>query len=130
MQIVRNCEELANILMENQIKLVSNGTDNHLILVDLTPFGVGLGKKIAVALEKAGICVNANSIPKDPSTPFRPSGIRLGTPILTTRGMKESEMRIVGNWISQIIKDSENLELQKTISKQVKELCSNFPVYC
>ncbi len=128
-QIVRNSKELAKTLMENNIKLVSNGTDNHLILIDLTPFGIGLGKKVAVALENAGICTNANSIPRDPSTPFRPSGIRIGTPILTTRGMKEPEMRLVGNWMSQVIKEPENEELQKTINKQIKELCSKFPVY-
>ncbi len=128
-QIVKNARELAKTLMDNNIKLVSNGTDTHLILVDLTPFGIGLGKEAAIALENAGICLNANSIPKEPSTPFRPSGIRLGTPILTTRGMKESEMKIIGDWISQIIKDKENQELQKEINKKIKELCAKFPVY-
>ncbi len=128
-QIVRNAKTLAQTLMDNQIKLVSNGTDTHLILIDLTPFGVGLGKPIAVALEKAGICVNANSIPKDPSTPFRPSGIRLGTPILTTRGMKQPEMELIGQWISQIIKTPEDEDLQKSINHKVKKLCSEFLVY-
>jgi glycine hydroxymethyltransferase len=128
-QIVKNCKELAQTLMNNNIKLVSNGTDNHLLLIDLTSFGIGLGKPIAVALEKAGICVNANSIPKDPSTPFKPSGIRLGTPILTTRGMKEQEMKLVGNWISQIIKNHEDEALLLDINEQVKQLCSKFPVY-
>lgn len=128
-QIVKNAKALAESLMENGIKLVSNGTDTHLILVDLTPFGIGLGKNIAVALENSGICLNANSIPKDPSTPFSPSGIRLGTPILTTRGMKETEMKQIGIWISQIIKDYNNQGLQKEIAKKTKHLCSLFPVY-
>jgi len=128
-QIVKNAKALAQNLIENNIKLVSNGTDTHLLLIDLTPFGIGLGKYIAVALENAGICTNANSIPKDPSTPFKPSGIRLGTPILTTRGMKEEEMKQVGIWISQIIKDYQNIELQKNIREEIKKLCARFPVY-
>ena len=128
-QIVKNAKTLAQSLMENGLRLVSNGTDTHLILVDLTPFGIGLGKDIAVSLENAGICLNANSIPKDPSTPFKPSGIRLGTPILTTRGMKEQEMKQVGIWIADIIKDYNNQELQKEIKEKIKHLCAKFPVY-
>ncbi len=128
-QVVKNARALAQSLIENNIKLVSGGTDTHLILVDLTPFGIGLGKDIAIALENAGICLNANSIPKDPSTPFKPSGIRLGTPILTTRGMKENEMKQIGIWISQIIKDYNNAELQKQIKEDIKKLCARFPVY-
>jgi len=128
-QVVRNAKALAEGLMGNGIKLVSNGTDTHLILVDLLPFGIGLGKEIAVSLERAGICCNANSIPADPSTPFKPSGIRLGTPILTTRGMKEEEMRQVGKWISQIIFDKNNSMLQNEIKMKVRELCGRFMVY-
>ena len=128
-QIVKNAKTLAQTLMENNIKLVSGGTDTHLLLVDLTPFGVGLGKDIAVALENAGVCLNANSIPKDPSTPFKPSGIRLGTPILTTRGMKEQEMKIIGKYIADVIKDYNNIELQKNIREEIKKLCAKFPVY-
>jgi len=128
-QIVKNARSLAESLIENNIKLVSNGTDTHLILVDLTPFGIGLGKDIAVALENAGVCLNANSIPKDPSTPFKPSGIRLGTPILTTRGMKEKEMKQVGKYIADIIKDYNNIELQNKIKQEIKKLCAEFPVY-
>lgn len=128
-QIIRNAKELAQTLMNNNIKLVTNGTDNHLILIDLLNLGVGIGKEVAVALENANICTNANSIPFDPSTPFKPSGLRIGTPILTTRGMKEQEMQQVGQWISDIIKDRNNLELQQQIKNKVKELCSKFPVY-
>ena len=128
-QIVRNAKALANSLMENNIKLVTNGTDNHLILIDLRPQGIGLGKPIAKSLEKAGICTNCNTVPYDPSTPFKPSGVRIGTPILTTRGMKEHEMHILGDWMARIIKDPDNKELQNKIKLQVKELCAEFPVY-
>jgi glycine hydroxymethyltransferase len=128
-QIIKNAKELANTLMLNNIKLITNGTDNHLILIDLLPLGIGMGKEIAVALENANICCNANSIPFDPSTPFKPSGLRIGTPILTTRGMKEPEMQQVGQWIAEIIKDKNNLELQQQIKLKVKDLCSKFPVY-
>jgi len=128
-QIIKNAKALANSLMENDIKLVTNGTDNHLILIDLRPLGIGLGKPIAKSLEKAGICTNCNTVPYDPSTPFKPSGIRIGTPILTTRGMKEQEMNLLGDWMSKVIKDPDNRDLQKNISNQVKALCAEFPVY-
>ncbi len=128
-QIVKNAKALAESLMENGIKLFTNGTDNHLILVDLQPFGQGLGKDVAIALEEAGICLNANSIPYDPSPPMKPSGIRLGTPILTTRGMKESEMKEIGKWMSQVIKDRTNSSLKAKIKQEVKTLCDQFPVY-
>jgi glycine hydroxymethyltransferase len=128
-QIVRNAKALAQTLMENEIKLVTNGTDNHLILIDLRKFGIGLGKPIAKSLEKAGICTNCNTVPFDPSTPFKPSGIRIGTPILTTREMKEHEMHLLGDWMAKIIKDPDNKDLHKTINNQVKALCADFPVY-
>ena len=91
--------------MGRGIKLVSDGTDNHLVLIDLikTLGEPGLGKAVAVALDNAGIVVNANTIPFDPSTPFKPSGIRLGVPCLTTMGMKGDEMIKVGNWIADVI---------------------------
>jgi len=126
-QIVKNAQVLAQTLMTQGIKLVSNGTDNHLILIDLRPFGLGLGKPVAVALENTGMCCNANTVPYDASTPFKPSGVRLGTPTLTTRGMKEPEMKIIGEWIAQILKDRENKKLQKRIKAEVKALCKKFP---
>lgn len=128
-QIVKNARTLANTLKSEGIKLVSGGTDNHLILIDLLSLGVGLGREVAVALEDAGICCNANSIPYDPSTPFKPSGLRLGTPILTTRGMKEEEMASVGKWIADVIKDRDNIDLRKNIRSKVKELCDRFKFY-
>nr|AIA16085.1 Serine hydroxymethyltransferase [uncultured bacterium] len=128
-QIVLNAKALAATLMHEGIKLVTNGTDNHLLLIDLRSFGIGLGKDVAVALERGGICCNANTVPYDPSTPFKPSGLRLGTPILTTRGMKEHEMQRVGQWMAAIIKDHTNAGLQETTRKQVEALCKQFPVY-
>ena len=128
-QIVKNAKQLASTLMENGIKLVTDGTDNHLILIDLRPFGLGLGKQVAISLEQAGICTNCNTVPYDLSTPFKPSGVRIGTPILTTRGMKESEMKTVGEWMSKVIKDRDNISLHQRIKEEVKELCKQFPVY-
>jgi len=129
LRVVRNAKALAASLIDNGLKLVSGGTDNHLILVDLLPFGIGLGKEVAVALEEAGICCNANSIPEDPSTPFKPSGIRLGTPILTTRGMGEMEMRQIGRWIAEIVGDRGNERLRWDVLEGVRGLCGRFPVY-
>ena len=128
-QIVKNAKVLAETLMENGIKLVTDGTDNHLILIDLRPQGIGLGKAAAVALEEAGIVTNCNTVPYDPSTPFKPSGVRIGTPALTTRGMKESEMKDVGLWMAEVIKDMNNVSLKEKIKGEVNELCKEFPVY-
>ena len=128
-QIVKNAKVLAKTLIDNNVKLVSGGTDNHLILIDLTSKAIGIGKPVAVALENAGICTNMNTIPYDPSTPFKPSGLRIGTPILTSRGMKEPEMKIIGEWMASIINDYENEKLQSKIKTEVKELCKKFPFY-
>jgi len=128
-QVVRNAQTLAGSLMENGIKLVTDGTDNHLILIDLRPMGVALGKQAAVALEEAGMCTNCNTVPYDPSTAFKPSGVRIGTPALTTQGMKESEMRQIGGWMAQVLKDGDNADLKAKIKEEVRELCSQFPIY-
>jgi len=136
-QIVKNAKALAESLMANGIELVSGGTDNHLLLIDLIKTKsvgkMGMGKEAAVALEEGGIVTNANTIPFDPSTPFRPSGVRLGTPILTTRGMKESEMKSVGEWIAKIINtldDGQNgIAIRQKIKEDVKELCGKFVFY-
>ncbi len=132
-QIVKNAKALAEKLMSENIKLVSNGTDTHLILVDLiktrSVAKIGVGKEIAVALEKAGIVVNANTIPFDPSTPFKPSGLRLGTPILTTRGMKEQEMQEIGKYMGDIIKNHKDEDLIKKTKSKVLDLCNRFVYY-
>ncbi len=132
-QIVKNAKALAEKLMSEGIKLVSDGTDTHLMLIDLintkSIAKMGLGKEGAVALEEAGIITNANTIPYDPSTPFRPSGIRLGTPILTTRGMKESEMQAVGEYIAQVLNNLSDTSVRARIKEKVKALCDQFAFY-
>jgi glycine hydroxymethyltransferase len=126
--ITENAKALAGELTSRGIKLVTGGTDNHMILINLLPFGIGLGKPAAVALENAGIVTNANTIPYDPSSPFKPSGIRIGTPAVTTRGMKMKEMAKIGNWVASIIEEPNNRELQKNIKQKVEQLCTEFPI--
>ncbi|MDD5145024.1 MAG: serine hydroxymethyltransferase [Candidatus Pacebacteria bacterium] len=151
-QIVKNARELAGSLTERGVKIVSNGTDNHMIVIDLTPDGPGRGVFLQDALDEAGITVNKNTIPQDPSSPFYPSGVRLGTPAITTRGMKEEEMRTIGDWISQIVSEIKKYRLPELkeekadyiknfkdeirqnkligeIKQKVLELCKKFPVY-
>lgn len=110
-QIVKNAKALAEESMRQGVKLVSDGTDNHMMLVDLTPYGKGLGVFLQDALDLAGITVNKNTIPEDPSSPFYPSGVRLGTPAITTRGMKEGEMIKIAVWIAQVINEIKNYQL-------------------
>jgi glycine hydroxymethyltransferase len=127
-QIVRNAKALAGSLMENGMDLVTGGTDNHMILVDLRNKNV-TGKEAELALDKAGITVNKNMIPHDPRTPFDPSGIRLGTPAVTTRGMKEKEMKRVGEMIVEVINNIKDDSVKEKIRKEVLDLCKKFPVY-
>jgi glycine hydroxymethyltransferase len=127
-QIVKNAKALADSLMDFGFNLVTGGTDNHLILVDLRNKNA-TGKEAESALDKAGITVNKNMIPFDPRTPFDPSGIRLGTPTLTTRGMKESEMKTVGELISKAVDNFKNDSELKNVRKEVREFCRDFPVY-
>lgn len=116
-QIVKNAKVLANALTKNGIKLVSGGTDNHLLLLDLTDKKVN-GAVAALALEVAGIVTNKNAIPNDPMPPFYPSGVRLGTPALTSRGMKEKEMRKVADWIAEAIDEVSGREMP--INKELR----------
>jgi len=150
-QIVKNAKALASELIKYGFNLISGGTDNHLLLIDLTNKKVN-GAVAALALEIAGIIVNKNAVPNDPMPPFYPSGIRLGTPAITTRGMKEKEMVRIAKWINEVVNDlsdqifpthkekrrefwkkfrreiMKNKKLIK-ISKEVKELCSRFPLF-
>jgi len=126
--IVKNSKVLANELLNNNIRLISGGTDNHLMLVDVKPLGLN-GKKAAEILEEAGIIVNANQIPFDKLPPTLTSGIRIGTPALTTRGMGEKEMIDIANWISQLLRQPSNKKLQKAIKVKVNKLCARFPIY-
>jgi len=126
-QVVSNTRVMAEELIKLGFKLVTGGTDNHLLLLDLRPERIE-GKSAAVALEKAGIVTNANSIPHDPAPPYRPSGIRLGTPAVTTRGLKEPEMKQIAGWIKQALAASKDDQVLKKISGQVAQLCRKFPL--
>ena len=126
--VMDNAKIMAKTLMSNGIDIVSNGTENHIILVDLRSKGI-TGKDLEKLLGTVNITVNKNSVPNDPASPFVTSGIRIGTPAVTTRGFKEKEIIQVSNWISNIINDFDNDELQKNIKEEFQNLTSNFPVY-
>ncbi len=151
-QIVKNARALAGGLESRGIKLVGGGTDNHMVLIDLLPFGKGKGAFAEDALHEAGITVNKNTVPREPSLMFYPSGVRLGTPALTTRGMKESEMTLISGFVADAIKEVMNNELPEDkdertaymkkfrdglkrngklmkIRASVRELCRKFPLY-
>jgi glycine hydroxymethyltransferase len=125
-QIVKNSNTLATALIEKGFTLITGGTDNHLMLVDLTNKGLS-GKQAAKALDKAGIVVNYNSVPFDTRKPFDPSGIRIGTPAVTSRGFKESDMIRVSTFIDRIIQDHTNEELLSKTAEEVQKMCSTFP---
>ncbi len=151
-QVVKNAQAMAKSLQDEGLTLVGNGTENHLVLVDLTPQGYGLGTQVAYAMDLAGIYANRNSIPHEPCSPFFPSGLRLGTPLVTTRGMKEVEMKQIGKWIAQVVghvkqyelpkevkernafvkefrKTVENDQVLKDIRKEVKTMAEKFPLF-
>ena len=127
-QVMDNAKTMAKTLMLNGVDIVSNGTENHIILVDLRSKGI-TGKDLERVLGTVNITVNKNSVPNDPASPFVTSGIRIGTPAATTRGFKEKEIIQVSNWISNIINDFENENLQQSIKEEVQNLTSDFPVY-
>ena len=127
-QVMDNAKIMAKTIMSNGIDIVCNGTENHIVLVDLRSKNI-TGKDLERVLGDVNITVNKNSVPNDPTSPFITSGIRIGTPAVTTRGFKEKEIIQISNWISDIIDDFENIELQKSIKEKVLNLTSNFPVY-
>jgi len=127
-QVMDNAKIMAETIMSNGVDIVCNGTENHIILVDLRSKGI-TGKDLERVLGSVNITVNKNSVPNDPASPFVTSGIRIGTPAVTTRGFKKEEVTQVSNWISDIINDFENEKLQKDIKQEVQNLTSNFPVY-
>jgi len=118
-QVVKNAKTLAASLQKEGLRLISGGTDNHLMLIDLRPFGPGRGKFIEKALEAVRISVNKSPIPNDPSPPFYPSGIRLGTPAVTSRGMKEREMRVVAGFIAGVVREFSHVALPEEKSERV-----------
>jgi len=127
-QIVTNARALAETLQAEGLRIVSGGTDTHLMLVDVFQKGI-LGSEAEAALGVAGITVNKNAIPYDVNPPLKPSGIRIGTPALTTRGMKEAEMRTIGKWIVQALDERNSPQALKRIQGQVLELAEQFPLY-
>ena len=152
MQIVKNAKAFGETLKSRGLKLVTGGTENHMLLIDLTDYGKGMGIFAQEALDAAGIVTNKNTIPMEPSTPFYPSGIRLGTPALTTRGMKEEEMQLVAGWFADVVeqikgyqmssdKDARRAELRRfreqmkdnakirEVREKVLALCERFPLY-
>jgi glycine hydroxymethyltransferase len=151
-QVVKNSQTLAENLMKGKLKIVTNGTDNHLMVVNLTPFGIGMGIFAEKALDLAGITLNKNTIPKEPSSPFYPSGIRLGSPAITSRGMKEEEMKIIAKCIVKIVNEIKSYKLPenkderssyaqksvdemknnqtiKNVREEIMQLCKKFPLY-
>ncbi|MDZ4817578.1 MAG: serine hydroxymethyltransferase [Planctomycetota bacterium] len=126
-QILDNAKELAESLMRGGARLVSGGTDNHLMLVDVTTLGT-TGKIAEVALEHCGITANKNMIPYDSRKPMDPSGVRLGTPAVTTRGMKAREMRRIAGWILEILRNPDDQAMRVRIREEVGDLCDQFPV--
>ncbi len=127
-QIVKNAQAMAEQLKNEGFRLVSGGTDNHLMLVDLTPKGV-TGKDAQEALDRAAITVNKNGIPFDTQGPMITSGIRIGTPALTTRGMKEDEMRLIASLIADVIGHINDDSKIKAVAEKVTQLCDRFPLY-
>lgn len=127
-KVRENAVILGESLLENGFDLVTGGTDNHLLLVDLTNKDI-TGKDAEIALDRAGITVNKNTVPNEKRSPFVTSGVRIGTPALTTRGMGPDEMKKISGWISQVIADHENESKLQSIKAEVEELCLSFPIY-
>jgi len=125
-QVVRNAKALAAELTARGFNLVSGGTDNHLILIDLTNKKV-IGKKAAQALDRAGIICNYNTVPFDPRKPFSPSGVRMGTPAVTSRGMGEAEMKQIGAWIDEVVAHVDDEAAIARVGTEVREFCRRFP---
>ncbi len=127
-QIIKNAKKLAETIKNRGFRIVSGGTDNHLLLIDVQSKGL-TGKDCQIALDKANITTNKNTIPFETLSPFVTSGIRVGTPAVTTRGMKESEMEVIGNFIVDVFENIDNDSKIAEIKAKVKELCASFPLY-
>lgn len=127
-QIVANAKALAEGILSAGFDLVTGGTDNHLILVDLGSKSI-TGKDAEIALDKAGITVNKNTVPNEKRSPFVTSGVRIGTPALTSRGMKENEMKLIANWIGEVLTNPSDESALSRIKGQVRDICQSFPIY-
>lgn len=126
-QLAKNAKSLAEGMLRNGFRLVSGGTDNHLMLVDVGAKGI-TGKESQIALDEAGITTNKNTIPFETRSPFQASGVRLGTPAVTTRGMKELEMAAIADMISEVLMDIKNLDAAHKVRQRVRELTARFPL--
>ena len=127
-QVLDNARAMAAIFMERGYKVVSGGTDNHLFLVDLVKNGI-TGKDAEAALGEANITVNKNAVPNDPQSPFVTSGIRIGTPAVSTRGFREADVRELAIWICDVLDDVKNRTTITRVKQQVLEICKRLPVY-
>ena len=127
-QVAVNAKAMANAVAKRGFRLVSGGTDNHLFLIEVHPRGI-TGGDAEKALDRAGITVNKNAIPFDPLPPMKAGGIRLGSPSVTTRGMKEPEMELIGDWIADVLSHIGDAEVEQKVRKQVAELAARFPIY-
>jgi glycine hydroxymethyltransferase len=127
-QVIANAKALAETLIAEGYRVISGGTDTHVLLIDVFSRGI-LGSEAETALHEAGITVNKNAIPYDTNPPLKPSGIRIGSPALTTRGMREAEMRVIAKWIAQALEQRNDAQALRAIRGQVLELADNFPLY-
>lgn len=127
-QVIKNSQLLADTISQAGFHVVSGGTDKHLVLINLHDRGI-TGGEAATALENARIIANKNTVPGDPAKPWNPSGIRLGTPAITTRGMKEKEVELISKWIIEVLNNTKNIDIHRNISKEVNILCKKFPAY-
>ena len=127
-QVALNAKAMAGAVAKHGFRLVSGGTDNHLFLIEVHPRGI-TGSEAEKALDRAGITVNKNAIPFDPLPPMKAGGIRLGSPSVTTRGMREPEMELIGNWIAEVLSHLGDAAVEQKVRKQVAELAARFPIY-
>jgi len=127
-QVAANAKAMAAAVAKHGLRLVSGGTDNHLFLIEVHPRGI-TGSDAEKALDRAGITVNKNAIPFDPLPPMKAGGIRLGSPSVTTRGMKEPEMELIGNWIAEVLSHVGDAAVESKVRQQVAQLAARFPIY-
>jgi len=127
-QVAANAKAMANSVAKQGFRIVTGGTDNHLFLIEVHPRGI-TGSDAEKALDRAGITVNKNSIPFDPLPPMKAGGIRLGSPSVTTRGMREPEMELIGAWVAEILSHIGDAAVEQKVRKQVAELAGRFPIY-
>jgi glycine hydroxymethyltransferase len=127
-QVAANAKAMATSVAKNGFRLVSGGTDNHLFLIEVHPRGI-TGSEAEKALDRAGITVNKNAIPFDPLPPMKAGGIRLGSPSVTTRGMREPEMELIGAWIAEILSHVGDAAVEQKVRQQVADLAARFPIY-